>query len=35
MRLYVLRGRFPRMGEIDKDLHLYKIMNFDIRFIPE
>ena len=27
-----LKDDFPRMGEIDKDLHLYEIMNADIRW---
>ena len=30
-----LEGNFPRIGEIDRDLHLYEIMNPNIRFIPE
>ena len=30
-----LEGNFPRMDEIDRDLHLYEIMNPNIRSIPE
>ena len=30
-----LENDFPHMGEIDRDLHLYKMMDPDIRSIPE